>query len=54
MFFVSYDPRFEARPVHMVQLNREDIADELEAFKGGLLKFIDKLNEYESQILDTF
>ena len=54
MFFVSYDPRFEARPVHMVQLNREDIADELEAFKTGLLKFIDKLNDYESQILDTF
>jgi len=54
MFFVSYDPRFEARPVHMVQLNREDIADELEAFKSGLLKFIDKLNDYESQILDTF
>ena len=54
MFFVSYDPRFEARPVHIIQLNREDIADELEAFKNGLLKFIDKLNDYESQILDTF
>ena len=54
MFFVSYDPRFEVRPVHIIQVNREDIADELEAFKSGLLKFIDKLNDYESQIIDTF
>lgn len=54
MFFVSYDPRFEARPVHMVQLNREDITEELEAFKTGLLKFIDKLNKNELLILDTF
>lgn len=54
MFFVSYDPRFEARPVHMVQLNREDITMELEAFKTGLLKFIDKLFKNELLILDTF
>lgn len=54
MFFVSYDPRFEARPFHMVQLNREDIAEDLEAFKSGLLKFIDKLNKNEFAILDTF
>ena len=54
MFFVSFDPRFEIKPLHVVQLNREDIQKELEEYESGLLKFIDKLNKYESQIVDTF
>lgn len=54
MFFVSFDPRFEVKPLHVVQLNREDIQKELEEYESGLLKFIDKLNKYESQIVDTF
>lgn len=54
MFFVSFDPRFEIKPLHVVQLNREDIQKELEEYESGLLKFIDKLNKYESEIVDTF
>jgi len=54
MYFVSYDPRFEIRPIHIVQVNREDIVEELQQFKTKLLKFIDKLSKYESQIIDTF
>lgn len=54
MYFVSYDPRFEVRPIHIVTIHREDIKDELDEYESGLLKFIDKLEKYESEIIDTF
>ena len=54
MYFVSFDPRFEIKPLHIVTLHREDIKKELEEYETGLLKFIDKLEKYESQIVDTF
>ena len=54
MYFVSYDPRFEVRPIHIVTVHREEIAEDLDNYKTALLKFIDKLNEYETQIIDTF
>ena len=54
MYFVSYDPRFEVRPIHIVTVHREEIAEDLYNYKTALLKFIDKLNEYETQIIDTF
>ena len=54
MYFVSFDPRFEIKPLHIVTLHREDIQKELEEYEIGLLKFIDKLNKYESKIVDTF
>lgn len=54
MYFVSYDPRFEVRPFHVIQITREEHADQLEEFETKLYKFIDKLSEYESAIIDTF
>ena len=54
MYFVSYDPRFEIRPIHIVTIHREDIKTELDEYESGLLKFIDKLDKYESEIIDTF
>ena len=54
VYFVSYDPRFEVRPFHLIKITREEHADQLEDFEIKLLKFIDKLSEYESQIIDTF
>lgn len=54
MYFVSFDPRFEVRPIHIIEINRQDILTELQEYKSELLKFIDKLNKYESQIIDTF
>lgn len=54
MFFVSYDPRFEIKPLHIVPINREEIKADLEEYETGLLKFIEKLDKYETQITDTF
>jgi len=54
MYFVSFDPRFEIRPIHIVTIHREDIKDDLKDFETGLTKFIKKLDEYESKITDTF
>ena len=54
VYFVSYDPRFEVRPFHVIKITREEHADQLEEFEIKLYKFIHKLSEYESQIIDTF
>lgn len=54
MYFVSYDPRFEVKPLNIVQINREEIKDDLEEYEAGLVKFIEKLEKYEGQITDTF
>lgn len=54
MFFVSFDPRFEVRPIHIIMIERKDIQDELKEFEEGLLKFIEKVDKYESQVTDTF
>jgi hypothetical protein len=54
MYFVSYDPRFEIRPLYILPINREEIKAELEEYEAGLFKFLDKLDKYETQITDTF
>ena len=54
MYFVSYDPRFEVRPFHVIKITREEHADQLEEFEAKLNKSIYKLSEYESAIIDTF
>ena len=54
MYFVSYDPRFEIKPLHILPINREEIKAELEEYEAGLNKFFEKLNKYEESITDTF
>ena len=54
MYFVSYDPRFAVRPLHILPINREEIKAELEEYEAGLIKFSEKLEKYETQITDTF
>lgn len=54
MFFVSFDPRFEVRPIHIIQVYRKDLESELKEYTEELKKFSEKLNKYESQIIDTF
>ena len=54
MYFVSYDPRFEIRPIHIVTIPREDIIDDLKEYEEGLTKFIAKLEKEEAKIIDTF
>jgi len=54
VYFVSYDPRFEVRPFHLIKITREEHADQLEDFEIKLLKFIDTLSDNETAIIDTF
>ena len=54
MYFVSYDPRFAVRPLHILPINREEIKAELEEYEAGLIKFSEKLEKYETAITDTF
>ena len=54
MYFVSYDPRFTARPLHIITVTREDWSNEINEFKNKLLKFIEKVNTNEGIANDTF
>jgi len=54
MYFVSFDPRFHPKPLHILQVNKEDILEDLTNYQEGLAKFIDKVNKYETQITDNF
>jgi hypothetical protein len=48
--FVSYDNRFSIKPIHIVNVRREDIKEELVEVEEALVKFWDKLNKYYTQI----
>ena len=48
--FVSYDPRLAKKPIWILRINREDVADELNTAKVELIKFIIKLEQYRSEI----
>lgn len=54
MHFVSFDPRVEVRPVHVVTVTREEWAKDIEEYETKLLKFITKVQENEDKIIDTF
>lgn len=48
LYFVFYDPRLAARPLHMVQLTREEVEEEVEEYREyqvNTLKEIDKAVE---------
>lgn len=48
--FVSYDNRFEIKPIHILWLNREDYATELAEIDAGLCKFKEKFDQYREQV----
>ena len=48
--FVSYDPRLVKKPIWILRINREDVAEELDTAKVELIKFINKLEQYRSEI----
>ena len=54
MYFVSYDPRYTARPLHIITVTREDWSNEIHEFKTKLLKFIEKVDKNEIIANDTF
>lgn len=48
--FVSYDPRLTVKPIWIHRVTREELAEELDAAKVELIKFIIKLEQYKSEI----
>jgi putative phage-type endonuclease len=54
MYFVSFDPRFHPKPLHILEVTKEEIQEDLQAYQENLTKFIEKVNKYESQITDNF
>ena len=48
--FVSYDPRLTVKPIWIHRVTREELAEELDAAKVELIKFIIKLESYKSEI----
>ena len=49
--FVSYDRRVLVKPLHIVNVKREDLKDEIEECKIALRKFKLKLDKYHEQII---
>ena len=48
--FVSYDPRLTVKPIWIHRVTRDELAEELDAAKVELIKFIIKLEQYKSEI----
>jgi putative phage-type endonuclease len=48
--FVSYDPRLTKKPIWILHITREEVAEELLAVASELDKFINKLNSYRNEI----
>lgn len=48
--FVSYDPRFRERDLHVVRITRSEIQEELKEVFAEYMKFYSKLMKYEETI----
>ena len=48
--FVSYDPRLTKKPIWILHITREEVAEDLETATAELNKFITKLNKYRNEI----
>lgn len=48
--FVSFDTRFHLKPMHIITIRREDIAEELATTEAALVKFWAKFEKYNEQV----
>ena len=48
--FISFDPRYKTKPLHIITVTREELADEIEQAKVGLVKFLEKLEKYKLKL----
>lgn len=48
--FVSWDSRFNLKPLHIITITRESIATELKETEAGLVKFWAKYEKYYNQV----
>lgn len=48
--FISYDPRFTLKPLHIVTITRDELVEQLATLEPALVKFWDKTMKYYQQI----
>lgn len=48
--FISFDDRFEKKPLHIVNTKREEVEDDLKELEASLVKFYAKFQAYYNQI----
>lgn len=48
--FVSFDNRFPIKPIHIVNVRREDIKEELKEIEEAMVKFWAKFQKYYNQV----
>lgn len=49
--FISYDPRFVIKPLHVITVTRLELAEEIRAIEYELEKFWEKYEKYYNQII---
>jgi putative phage-type endonuclease len=50
LYFVFYDPRITAKPLHIIEVEREEVAEEVERFKEYQIKTLEEVNTYVEQL----
>jgi len=53
MLFVSYCPEFLPKPLHIIEVQREDYEKEIEELKCNIVKFLAKLDKYYQQVTEV-
>ena len=48
--FILYNPYYQTKPLHIITVTREELADEIEQAKAGLVKFLEKLEKYKLKL----
>lgn len=54
IYFISFDPRVESRPIHIIEVTREDFKKNINEHELILGKFIKKVEDVEATVRDSF
>ena len=52
LYFISYDPRITIHPLHIIEIHRIDIAEEIEDLKQRQIDFLDEVNKKVEELLN--
>lgn len=50
--FVSYDPKFKLKPLHIINIKRRDLYVDIQTTEISYQKFLQKVDEFYSQIIN--
>jgi hypothetical protein len=52
--FVSFDPRFSIKPIHVITVYRKFLQDDIDQVEIELVKFMEKFEKYYQAVTQTF